>query len=89
MTFVAGSLAGSPVRRVEDAELLRGRATYVDNLKIEGMLALAFVRSPSAHAEIRSIDVSEAEKMPGVVAVYIAEDLQLPASPASSRFTLA
>jgi len=78
MTFVAGSLAGSPVRRVEDAELLRGRATYVDNLKIEGMLALAFVRSPSAHAEIRSIDVSEAEKMPGVVAVYIAEDLQLP-----------
>ncbi len=36
MTFVAGSLAGKPVRRVEDADLLRGLGTYVDNLKIDG-----------------------------------------------------
>ncbi len=78
MTFVAGSLAGKPVRRVEDADLLRGLATYVDNLKVDGMLSLAFVRSPSAHAEIRSIDISEAERMPGVVAVYTAENLELP-----------
>ena len=78
MTFVAGSLAGKPVRRVEDADLLRGLATYVDNLKIDDMLSLAFVRSPSAHAEIRSIDISEAERMPGVVAVYTAENLELP-----------
>src|SRR5271165_859691 len=79
MTFVAGSLAGKPVRRVEDGELLRGHGTYVDNLKIEGLLALAFVRSPSAHAEIRSIETADAQKMPGVVAVYTAENLELPA----------
>jgi carbon-monoxide dehydrogenase large subunit len=78
MTFVAGSLAGRPVRRVEDADLLQGRATYVDNLKVDGMLSLAFVRSPSAHSEIRSIDVTEAQQMPGVVAVYTAETLELP-----------
>jgi len=78
MTFVAGSLAGRPVRRVEDAELLRGHATYVDNLKVDGILELAFVRSPSAHAEIRSVDVTEARQLPGVVAVYTADDLELP-----------
>ena len=78
MTFVAGSLAGNPVRRVEDPPLLRGLATYVDNLKLDGMLDLAFVRSPMAHAEIRSIATTEARQMPGVVAVYTARDLELP-----------
>ena len=78
MTLVAGSLAGRPVRRVEDPDLLRGFATYVDNLKVDDMLSLVFVRSPHARADIGSIDTSEAQEMPGVVAVYTAENLELP-----------
>ncbi len=77
-TFGAGSLVGVPVRRVEDPTLLRGQGTYIDNLPIEGVLHLAFVRSPIAHATIRSIDLSEARAMPGVVAVYSADDLDFP-----------
>ena len=59
-TFGAGSLVGVPVRRVEDPTLLRGEGTYIDNLAVPGALHLAFVRSPMAHAEIRSIDTSDA-----------------------------
>ena len=49
-TFGAGSLVGVPVRRVEDPTLLRGEATYIDNLALPGALHLAFVRSSYAHA---------------------------------------
>ena len=77
-TFGAGSLVGVPVRRVEDPTLLRGEGTYIDNLAVPGVLHLAFVRSPMAHAEIRSIDTSDARAMPGVVAVYSADDLDFP-----------
>ncbi len=76
--FVAGSLAGRPVRRVEDAALLTGRGTYVDNIRVPGELRATFVRSPFAHAEIRSVDVAAAARMPGVVAVYTAESLAVP-----------
>ena len=76
--FVAGSLAGKPVRRVEDASLLTGRGTYVDNHRVPGELRAIFVRSPFAHAEIRSVDVAAAERMPGVVAVYAADTLSAP-----------
>jgi carbon-monoxide dehydrogenase large subunit len=78
MTFVAGSLAGKPVRRVEDANLLTGRGTYVDNLRVPGELRATFVRSPFAHAEIRSVEVAAAARMPGVVAVYTADTLAAP-----------
>ncbi len=78
MTFIAGSLAGRPVRRVEDLELLQGRATYIDNLPIDGCAVLSFVRSPLARADIVSIDTSEAEAMPGVIAVYTADTLDVP-----------
>jgi len=78
MTLGAGTFSGKPVRRVEDLNLLRGAGTYVDNLKIEGMLTLYFVRSPIAHATIRSIDVKAAREMPGVVAVYSANGPHLP-----------
>src|SRR5579862_5271752 len=82
MTFAAGSFAGTPVRRVEDRDLLRGAGTYVDNLRLDGMLVLHFVRSPVAHALIRSIDVAAARAMPGVVGVYNATDFDFPAAPA-------
>ncbi|MDQ2726319.1 MAG: xanthine dehydrogenase family protein molybdopterin-binding subunit [Actinomycetota bacterium] len=78
MPFVAGSLAGRPVRRVEDAALLTGRGTYVDNLRVPGELRATFVRSPFAHAEVRSVEVAAAARMPGVVAVYTAESLAPP-----------
>ena len=82
MTVGAGTFSGTPVRRVEDPDLLRGAGTFVDNLKIDGMLSLAFVRSPIAHAAIRSVDVTAAREMPGVVGVYSAADLDLPDAPA-------
>jgi carbon-monoxide dehydrogenase large subunit len=82
MTLGAGTFSGKPVRRVEDADLLRGAGTYVDNLKIDGMLVLYFVRSPIAHAEIKSIDATAARTMPGVVGVYSASDFEFPDAPA-------
>src|SRR3984957_19784480 len=82
MTLGAGTSSGKPVRRVEDLNLLRGAGTYVDNLRIDGMLTLYFVRSPIAHAAIRSIDVKAAREMPGVVGVYSAADLDFPDAPA-------
>ena len=81
MTFVAGSLSGTPVRRVEDDHLLTGRGTYVGNLRLDGMLAVSFVRSPYAHARIVSFDAGRAREMPGVVAVYSASDLDVPPFP--------
>jgi aerobic carbon-monoxide dehydrogenase large subunit len=80
-TLGAGKFSGKPVRRVEDPDLLRGAGTYVDNLKVEDMVVLHFVRSPIAHADIRSIDSSAARTMPGVVGVYSAADLDFPAAP--------
>jgi carbon-monoxide dehydrogenase large subunit len=73
-----GSLLGNAVPRVEDPELLTGHGTYIDNLPFSG-LHLAFVRSPYAHARITSIDTSAAVERPGVVAVFTAADLRLPA----------
>ncbi|HEU5308927.1 MAG TPA: xanthine dehydrogenase family protein molybdopterin-binding subunit [Acidimicrobiia bacterium] len=77
-TFGAGSLVGVPVRRVEDPTLLRGEATYIDNLALPGALHLAFVRSSYAHAELTGVDTADARAMPGVVAVYTAGDLEFP-----------
>ena len=76
---MAGSILGTAVRRVEDPELLTGRATYVGNLALPGALHLHFVRSPMAHAELAGIDTTAAAAAPGVVAVFTAADLDLPA----------
>ena len=75
---LAGSLLGNAVRRVEDPELLSGQARYVDDLQLEGVLHMSFVRSPFPHAMINSIDTSSALAMPGVVAVYTYADLGIP-----------
>ena len=74
-----GSLLGNRVLRVEDPDLLTGRGTFVGNLKIPGCLTAAFVRSPYAHARVRSVDIAAAVASPGVVAAYTAADLDLPA----------
>ena len=72
-----GSILGTRVRRVEDADLVTGASTYVGNLQLDGLLHAAFVRSPFAHAQIGGIDTGEAAAAPGVVAVYTAADLDL------------
>ena len=73
-----GSILGTAVRRVEDPDLLLGRAQFVDDLPIDGVLHLHFVRSSYAHARLVSIDADDARSMPGVVAVFTASDLGLP-----------
>lgn len=60
---------GVDVRRKEDARLLTGRGKFTDDIELPGMLYAAVLRSPYAHARIKSIDTSAAEKLPGVVAV--------------------
>ncbi len=59
----------------EDARLLTGRARFVDDVQLPGMLHVAFVRSEYAHARIRAVDVTAARARPGVLAVYTAADL--------------
>ncbi len=65
---------GSGIRRREDPRLITGRASYTDDIKLPGMLHAAILRSPYAHANIRSVDASGAAGQPGVVAVYTGED---------------
>jgi aerobic carbon-monoxide dehydrogenase large subunit len=71
----AGRYAGTRVHRVEDARLLTGHGTFVDDVTRPSMLHACFVRSPFARARIVSIDVSEALALPGVKAVLTAADL--------------
>ncbi|MGH9197686.1 MAG: xanthine dehydrogenase family protein molybdopterin-binding subunit, partial [Acidimicrobiia bacterium] len=70
-----GSILGHAVKRTEDPRFLTGEARYVEDLDIEGILEAVFLRSPMAHAAISNIDPKEAEGMPGVVAVYTADNL--------------
>ncbi|NYD40649.1 molybdopterin cofactor-binding domain-containing protein [Nocardioides panaciterrulae] len=70
-----GAEIGRDRRRKEDQRLITGRTRWTDNLQLPGMLHLAMIRSPFAHATIASIDKSEAEKATNVVAVFTAADL--------------
>src|SRR5687768_12104098 len=63
------------VPRNEDARLLTGRALFVDDVQLPGMLHVAFVRSEHAHGRLMNVDVSVARQRPGVRAVYTAADL--------------
>jgi aerobic carbon-monoxide dehydrogenase large subunit len=64
---------GHSVKRVEDARFIRGKGNYFDDITLRSMLHLEFLRSPLAHARIKSIDTSQAEAVPGVVAVVTGE----------------
>ena len=75
MSAAAESRMGQPMNRLEDPKLLTGHGCYVDDIRLDGLLHLDFLRSPYAHADIESIDVSEALSLPGVVAVYTGADL--------------
>ena len=66
---------GARIARLEDPALLTGRGRFVDDVKLPGTLHACFVRSPHAHAKIRSIEASAARAMPGIHAVLTADDL--------------
>jgi carbon-monoxide dehydrogenase large subunit len=74
-----GSILGHAVRRREDPRLVTGKGRYVDDIQTDRCLHVAFVRSTLAHASIRAIDIAAAATAPGVVAVFTADDLGLPA----------
>src|ERR1700729_208771 len=64
------------LKRKEDARFIRGKGTYLDDIRLPGMVHGAILRSPYAHAKIVSIDTSEALALPGVAAVVTAKDLE-------------
>ena len=67
---------GQGLRRVEDARFLTGQGQYSDDIRLERQSYGVVVRSPYAHAEIRSIDLEEAKASPGVLGVFTVEDLE-------------
>ena len=69
-------IIGQSVRRKEDARFLTGAGQYTDDVTLANQVHAYFLRSPHAHARIRSIDTSKAKAAPGVVAVYTGADLE-------------
>jgi aerobic carbon-monoxide dehydrogenase large subunit len=72
---VLGRIIGAPVERKEDKKLLQGQAQWVDNMRMPGMVFLGVVRSPYAHARIKSVNVEPALAHSGIVAAWSGEDL--------------
>jgi aerobic carbon-monoxide dehydrogenase large subunit len=64
---------GHSVKRVEDDRFIRGKGNYIDDIHLPGMLHMAILRSPYAHAKLKSIDASRAQALPGVIAVVTGE----------------
>jgi aerobic carbon-monoxide dehydrogenase large subunit len=75
-TRATGGLIGHSIRRQEDPRLLRGQGVYVGDLALPGLLHLAVLRSPHAHARIQRIDIAVAAKVPGVVSVLGVLDVE-------------
>jgi carbon-monoxide dehydrogenase large subunit len=71
---VPPKLVGSPVRRREDPRLITGQATYVDDIKLTGMLHMKVVRSTAAHAKLSNVDVAAAKNAPGVALVMTGKE---------------
>ena len=67
---------GASLKRVEDARLITGNGRYTNNLNQPGMVHMAVVRSPYAHARILSIDTARAAGMPGVIGVYTGQEMR-------------
>src|SRR5207245_3394441 len=64
---------GESIKRKEDGRFLRGKGNYIDDLTLPGMLHMAILRSPHAHARIKSVDTNAAAAKPGVIAVVTGE----------------
>lgn len=68
-------MVGQALKRREDPQLITGQGSFLDDIKLAGMLHVAALRSPYAHAKITSIDTSKAAAYPGVVAVFTGQDM--------------
>ncbi len=68
-------LVGQAIKRREDPQLITGQGSFLDDIKLPGMTHACVLRSPYAHARIKSIDTSRAKAHPGVVAVFTGEDM--------------
>ncbi len=68
-------MVGQALKRREDPQLITGQGSFLDDIKLAGMLHAAVLRSPYAHAKIMSIDTSKAAAHPGVVAVFTGQDM--------------
>lgn len=66
---------GAPVKRVEDPRFITGKGRYLDDITLTGMAHMVILRSPYAHANVRSIDTSAAKAAPGVIAVVVGADI--------------
>lgn len=71
---MATRVMGSSIKRREDPRLITGEAKYLDDIQLPGMLHAAILRSPHAHARIKSIDTSKAAAVPGVRGVFTGKD---------------
>src|ERR1700733_10334926 len=69
------NIIGKRIVRIEDPDLIRGKARFVDDIHIDGILHAAFVRSPHAHAKILSVGKDGALAAPGIRAVLTADDI--------------
>ncbi|MGE8470179.1 MAG: xanthine dehydrogenase family protein molybdopterin-binding subunit [Paraburkholderia hospita] len=67
-------MIGKPIPRVEDQRFVTGNGQYTDDIRVDGQLHAAFLRSPHAHAGLRSVDISAAQEAPGVIAVLVGQD---------------
>src|SRR5438874_9167906 len=74
--MAVSQLVGAKIHRREDPRLITGHGHYIDDFVRQGTAFAAFVRSPHAHARVKSIDVTDASKAPGVVGVYTARDFK-------------
>ncbi len=75
MTDMSNSPIGKSILRKEDQKFLTGAGQYTDDITLQGQTYAVFLRSPHAHANIKSIDLSAARKAPGVVAIFTGTDL--------------
>src|SRR2546422_3595646 len=86
--MAVSQLVGAKIHRREDPRLITGHGHFTDDFSRTGTVHAAFVRSPWAHALVKQIEITDASKSPGVVAVYTARDFKgqlsgtLPALPA-------
>ncbi len=67
---------GASVRRKEDQRFITGKGRYTDDINLQGQTYACFVRSPHAHATIKSINTAKAMKMPGVLAIFTSKEVK-------------
>src|SRR5215470_6099422 len=73
--MTAKGYIGRAMKRVEDPRLIKGIASYVDDIRLPGMLHAVFLRSPYAHAKINGIKTDAAKALAGVVGVFTGADV--------------